>query len=227
MSSSHEYFREVAADYDSIVRRAMPRYEEMLAELIRCLPEKAESVLELGCGTGRLTALLATRYPEATITGVDAATEMIDVARQRVSDAGSGASRVEFTASTFEAFSARDAAYDVVASNWSLHHIEDKEPFYARLRKMLAPGGLFALGDELVAEPSDLQERNYSDWLASVRQPEHLTEDELQDILRHDAEFDHNETLSSHLTMLRGAGFDPVDCAWRWRNSAVIVAAAG
>lgn len=227
MSGSHEYFRKIGADYDSILLRAMPWCDEMLAELVRCLPKKAAAVLELGCGTGRLTALLAAKYPGASITAVDAAAEMLEVARERLSGAGVGAVRVEFVLSAFEEFNAADGTYDVIASNWSLHHIVDKPPFYARLRNMIRPGGFFALGDELVAEPPELQAKNYSDWLALVREAEHLTEDELAELLRHDADFDHNETLRGQINILSAAGFDPVDCVWRWRNSAVFLAKAG
>lgn len=224
VSRSHEYFREIASKYDSMVLRVVPRYEEMLAELVRCLPENPASVLELGCGTGRLTELLAANYPDAAITAVDAAPEMIEVARERVAYGNEAAGRVEFVASTFEEFSASDGNYDMVASNLSLHHIVDKGPYYARLRKMLAPDGFLALGDELTAEAPRIDALNRGDWEAFARQPGHLTEDELADILRHDAEFDHYETLREQITMLSAAGFDPVDCVWRWRNYAVFVA---
>lgn len=210
-----------------MVLRAMPRYEEMLAELVRCLPEKAASVLELGCGTGRLTALLSERFEGAAITAVDAAPEMIDVARERLAGSAAAGVGVKFVVSTFEEFDAPDGGYDLVASNMSLHHIADKAPFYARLRKMLAPGGFMLLGDELAAEASRLDALNRGDWEAFARQPGNLTEEELAEILRHDAEFDHYETLRAQIRMLSAAGFDPVDCLWRWRNYAVFVAQAG
>jgi ubiquinone/menaquinone biosynthesis C-methylase UbiE len=226
MKQTDEYFSEIAAVYDSMVLRAMPRYEEMLAELARCLPETATSVLELGCGTGRLTALLVAKYAGATITAVDAAPEMIDVARERIGS-GEAVARLEFVVSTFEEFAAPDGSFDLVTSNMAIHHIIDKAPFYARLRKMLAPGGFFALGDELVAETPRIEALNYGDWLAFAKQPGHLTEAELAEIARHDAEYDHYETLRAQLKLLEATGFDPVDCVWRWRNYAVFAAEAG
>jgi len=227
MKHSHDYFRDIAASYDSLVLRAVPRYEEMVDELVRCLPETATSVLELGCGTGRLTALLLTHYSSAQITAVDAAPEMIDVAGEQVSRGSSAASRVEFVVSTFEEFSAPNGAYDLVTSNLSLHHIVEKAPFYSKLRKMIALGGLFVLGDELKAEAPRIDALNRGAWMEFSRQPGHLTEEELSEILRHDAEFDHYETLGEQVRMLEAAGFDPVDCVWRWRNYAAFVAEAG
>jgi hypothetical protein len=120
----------------------------------------------------------------------------------------------------------RDGSYDVIAANWSLLHVVDKPPFYARLRTMLAPGRYLAIGDEFIAEPPELQARNEDEWLALARSPGHLTQDELADLRRHDERFDHNVTLRAQLGLLHDAGFDPADCAWRYRNSAVVVARA-
>jgi hypothetical protein len=39
-------------------------------------------------------------------------------------------------------------------------------------------------------------------------------------------EFDHYETLPDQIALLRGAGFDPVDCVWRYRIYGVFVAQA-
>jgi trans-aconitate methyltransferase len=216
----------MASEYDSMVDRAVPRYEEMLSELVRCLPEKAASVLELGCGTGRLTELLAARYADAAITAVDAAPEMIEIARERLA-ANASSPKVEFVLSTFEEFRPQDGTFEVIATNLSLHHIVDKAPFYPRMRKWLVPGGFLGLGDELLAEPPRLNTMNRDDWEAFARQPGHLTAKHVTEILQHDVEFDHYETLRDQVRMLEEAGFEPVDCAWRWRNYAVLVAGTG
>jgi ubiquinone/menaquinone biosynthesis C-methylase UbiE len=225
MEQSHDFFGQIASRYDAFAERAAPHGDEMRAELLRCLPDTAKSVLELGCGTGRLLALLAAKYPQASITAVDAASEMIDVARARL-DGTVDPAKIELIISRFEDWSAPDATFDVVVSMFSLHHIVDKEPFYAKLRKMIVRGGFFALGDEHVAEPSRIGRLHRADWLEFARAPGHLTDDELADILRHDSEFDHYETLRAQMRMLQSAGFDPLDCVWRWRNYAVVVAEA-
>ena len=90
MSAVSEYFGELAPEYSSFAQRAMPRREEMLRELVRCLPDGPRDVLELGCGTGTLTALLADRYPEANISAVDASEEMIRIARDHLPDGRPG-----------------------------------------------------------------------------------------------------------------------------------------
>ena len=150
MSAVSEYFGELAPEYSSFAQRAMPRREEMLRELVRCLPDGPRDVLELGCGTGTLTALLADRYPEANIGAVDASEEMIRIAREHLPDG-----RVSFKIALFEDLDLAKGSFDLIASNMSLHHIAEKEPFYKSLRRALRPGGCLVFGDEVAVQVSD------------------------------------------------------------------------
>src|SRR5262245_14957375 len=84
VKTAADYFGAMAGEYDSLIRRAVPRYDEMTARLIDYLPPAAESILELGCGTGNLTLKLAARYPGAKLTLVDAAPQMLEVAKARL-----------------------------------------------------------------------------------------------------------------------------------------------
>src|SRR5438105_749697 len=90
-----DYFGSMVESYDSLIRRAVPRYEEMTERLVGYLPAWegghgcAEPqpchtrILELGCGTGNLTLRLAERFPGAVITAVDAAPQMTEVTATR------------------------------------------------------------------------------------------------------------------------------------------------
>lgn len=76
-------FDRAAATYD-----AHARVQERLAtELVARADGEPERILELGCGTGTLTALLRSRFPEARIVAVDFAEEMAARTRARVPDA--------------------------------------------------------------------------------------------------------------------------------------------
>ena len=146
MATVTDYFRDYAPRYDSFAARAMPRYDEMLGEIVRCLPETAGEILELGCGTGSLTTLLVRRYPEGQITAVDGSPEMIEQTRLRLGSSAVPNNQVTFVASLFEDLTVEKEAYDLIASNMSLHHIADKLPFYVRLREALRPGRLVRCG---------------------------------------------------------------------------------
>ncbi len=88
------YFGGMVESYDSLIRRAVPRYDEMIDRLMDYMPARPARILELGCGTGNLTLKLAARFPNSEITVVDAAPEMTAMTMDRV------ASRVRAKAMT-------------------------------------------------------------------------------------------------------------------------------
>ncbi len=226
-ASVREYFGAIAQEYDARALRAQPRYREMLAQVVAALPGAAENVLELGCGTGALTIRLAQRFPKARLTAVDAAPEMIEIARQRlVRHRSRSLANVACTSALFEELELSDHTYDLIVSNMSLHHVVDKERLYTRIRRALRPGGFVVFGDELTGAVPYVEQRHWDGWLEFARRPGHLTENEVADIVRHAQELDHYETLPAQLGLLRSAGFDPVDCVWRYLNYGVFVGQA-
>jgi ubiquinone/menaquinone biosynthesis C-methylase UbiE len=217
------FFESIVAEYDSRIRRGLPRYDEMLAALTRTLPATATDVLELGCGTGALSLLIAERYPDAHLTLVDASPSMLAVARERV---GPASYRATFVESTFEELALREGRWDLIAASMSLHHLADKLPFYRTLRLALRGGGVLAFADELTGATAYTQDLHWNDWLAFARLPGHLSEEEIVGIIEHMHALDHYETLPAQLKLLRGAGFHEVDCAWRSGNYGIFVAVA-
>jgi tRNA (cmo5U34)-methyltransferase len=220
-----DYFGSMAERYDSIARRGMPRYEEMLDKILEVAPERAGNILELGCGTGALTLRLRARFPIANLRAIDAAPEMLDLAQERLREAAvERADEVDFDVGRFGEFEMRRQSYDLITGNMSLHHLKDKGPFYAQLWEALKPGGVLVFGDELKGELPYVEDVHWNGWLEFARQPNHLTEQEIAEIIRHVEAEDHYETLTNQLSLLRKAGFVGVDCTWRFLNYAVFVA---
>jgi ubiquinone/menaquinone biosynthesis C-methylase UbiE len=89
-------------------------------------------VLDLGTGTGRAAFLLARRYPEAEVVGVDLAADMLSEARRLTPLELSG--RVRFEEADAEGLQYEDGAFDLVS-------LANMIPFFDELRRVTAPGG--------------------------------------------------------------------------------------
>ncbi|HYF46010.1 MAG TPA: methyltransferase domain-containing protein, partial [Acidimicrobiales bacterium] len=106
--------------------------------IARLRPEPApQRILDLGCGPGTVTTLLADRWPEAEIVGVDTSPAMLDDARALLPHV----TWVEGDLATYEP----DEAPDLLFTNAALHWVPDHETLVPRLMRMVAPGGTLAI----------------------------------------------------------------------------------
>ena len=114
--------------------RARP-FTDLLA---RVCAEHPRTVVDLGCGTGSLTTLLADRWPSARVTGIDSSPEMLAAAdRHRVPG------RIEFAAGDVRTW-CPDGDVDVLVTNAVLHWVPDHGPLLGRWGALLARGGWLA-----------------------------------------------------------------------------------
>lgn len=116
---------------------AGPRALAAVDLLRRIRAERPATVYDLGCGAGNITALLARRWPEAKVVGVDSSPAMLE--RARAASPG-----VEFAAADLAAWSP-PAPADVLYSNAALHWLGDHARLFAHLAGQLAPGGTLAV----------------------------------------------------------------------------------
>jgi ubiquinone/menaquinone biosynthesis C-methylase UbiE len=105
-------------------------------------PAAGEAVLDVGCGTGSLAAMLARREPRASIAGVDADAEML--ARARAKDPA-----IDWREARAEALPFADDSFDLVVSSLFFHHLPagGKRAVAAEVRRVLRPGGRLAIAD--------------------------------------------------------------------------------
>jgi ubiquinone/menaquinone biosynthesis C-methylase UbiE len=117
----------------------------MVIELANVKP--GDRVLDVGCGTGSLS-LTAQSYagPSGKVYGIDAAPEMIEVAKKKASRSGLG---VVFEVGLIEKLAFPDATFDVVISRLAMHHLPDdlKRRGLAEILRVLKPGGKFLIAD--------------------------------------------------------------------------------
>lgn len=116
------------------VERAQPFWD--LLALVEPVPGGA--VVDLGCGTGELTARLHAHVQAAATTGIDTSAAMLEQAQAR-SEAG-----LRFEPGDIAAFDAEDR-FDVIFANASLQWVPDHHALLARLAHGLRPGGQLAV----------------------------------------------------------------------------------
>lgn len=100
-------------------------------------PDGVRNVADLGCGTGRLTRVLADRYPDAAVVGVDRSPQMLAAA-------AAVESRVSWIEGDVASWSPPEPV-DLVFSNATLHWLPDHASLFPTLIASVAPGGTFAV----------------------------------------------------------------------------------
>lgn len=105
------------------------------------VPQPA-SILDVGCGTGRLLRSAALRFPAASLTGVDAASEMVKQAQALTPDGA-----ITFRQGRAEALPFADDAFDLIFSTLTFHHWGDQRGAIREVARVLAPGGRWLLAD--------------------------------------------------------------------------------
>jgi tRNA (cmo5U34)-methyltransferase len=214
--SAAGYFGSMSESYDSLIHRAVPRYDEMIARLLDYLPREPQRVLELGCGTGNLSLQLAKSFPLAELTLVDASAEMIALVRSRMDESTPASNaRASYVEARFEELDLPADSFDLVVSSISLHHVEDKAALYARIRSLMTTGGRLCFADQIRGEPESNHALNWERWLDFCRERGHCTTEEIDSLLQHAAAHDHYTTLTEHGALLDNAGFSEIDCVWR------------
>jgi ubiquinone/menaquinone biosynthesis C-methylase UbiE len=128
-------FGPLAARYDEL-REANELWAESVDVLVREGDLRGRRVLDVGCGTGRLAAVLAERYG-CKVWGVDRSPEMLEVARGRV-PAGVGLKVGEAEDLPF-----RDGWFERATMTLVFHHL-DPDQAVPELWRVLVPGGCLA-----------------------------------------------------------------------------------
>ena len=101
--------------------------------------DNVQTVADLGCGPGNLTQTLCTRWPDATVTGVDNSPQMLEKARQL--PANPELHLIQADIATWQP----DTAFDRVISNAALQWVPDHAKVLHHLVSLLAPHGVLAV----------------------------------------------------------------------------------
>jgi len=143
LESARQSFDRFAADYDRFAGLESPKLRHWFTAH---LPPKGRRALDVGCGSGRYTLLLAERFD--SVVAIDISEPLINIARRRRPHR-----RVRYDVCDVMAFG-DPAGFDFVFSSTTLHHLQDVNAALHRLRGLIAPGGVAILIDNVAPRPT-------------------------------------------------------------------------
>lgn len=135
-----------AAGYDRHARLLFASlYSRIAADIAGHTPRGAR-VLEVGCGPGHLSVLLASRHGLA-VTGLDLDPRMIERARTNAARAPDGVRQAVFVVGDAATLPFADASFDLVVSTFSMHHWSDPKAGLNEMARVLRPEGKALIWD--------------------------------------------------------------------------------
>ncbi|MFI0357001.1 class I SAM-dependent methyltransferase [Actinomadura sp. 9N407] len=143
-------FARWACGYDtSQLQRVLyePVHHQVLGHARRHMPCPTQ-ILDVGCGTGRLTSACARYYPDVPTIGIDPCTEMLT----RAASDRQGAPAAVWLRSRAEALPFRDGVFDLVVSTLSLRHWRDPPQGLIEIGRVTAPGGTIVIADAALSD---------------------------------------------------------------------------
>jgi tRNA (cmo5U34)-methyltransferase len=174
------------------------------AELVEALPGRVDRAIDLGCGDGRLAALVRAVRPDGEVVGLDNSPPMLELARQRFRDDPLVAIHEHDLGRSLPAL----GTFDVAVSGFAIHHLahERKQALFAEIAVLLRPGGVFANLEVVQCATPELHE----EFNRRIERPGGDPEDVLAGV-------------EEQLAWMRAAGLAHADCYWRWRGFALLV----
>jgi tRNA (cmo5U34)-methyltransferase len=222
------------AQYDAKMRLMHPnraKMADMVCAMLPFGPQDAVTILDLGTGTGFLTARLLEAFPQARIIAVDGAAAMMKQAQARLRQK---AWALTWRICTFQELALNASALprlDAVVSCFALHHLsaEEKRELYRALVPKLRAGG-WLINADIVALPDTRIEKRYQllrclgiqqrarQQLGESRTLEAITQEVTQ---LEQTDGDQPLRLEEDLRLLREADLAEVDCFWKETREAV------
>ena len=200
--------------YDRARRKLVPCFDDFYRtalELLPVTPADRFEVLDLGAGTGILSAMIAEAFPKARLTLFDVTPEMLTIAKARLKPLGK---RVRFVTADF-ATASQGQSYDAVVSALAIHHLPDsgKRHLFGDVFKYLTPGGVFINADQVAGDTHANDRHSRERWMAHARELK-IAERDLNAALERMKQ-DLPATVGQQLVWMREAGFLDVACSYR------------
>lgn len=138
----------------------------------------ARRLLDVGCGPGQFTILIAERRPEAEVVGVDLSADMIALARGHAVESPAG-NRVRFEVGDAMALPFANDSFDLIISSGSIKQWPDATQGLAEMHRVLVAGGrafVLEVNKDAPAEAIEAQRRKLEHWFFRMIFPHVVTQ---------------------------------------------------
>ncbi len=163
------------------------------------IPEQAEQLLDLGCGSGLELDCIFSRFPDLSVTGVDLSAEMLDKLKSKYPD-----KKMKLVQADYFEYDLGVGCFDVVVSFETLHHFtaEKKAELFGRIYRSLKPGGIY-LECDYIAVSQEIEDITFAECRRKRER------DRIPDAVF--VHFDTPLTLQHELEAIRAGGFEQVE----------------
>ena len=208
MAQATSVFDDQAATYRGPREKLIPQMDRFYGSVPEAVGlvgrEGPLRILDLGAGTGMLSAVVAESFPEARFTLFDSSPRMLEQARDLL-----GEKAEVVTGDMYQGIP--EGPWDAVISALAIHHMTDegKKSVYEAVFSGLRPGGIFVNAEHVLGETPAMQDY-YAEWHRWQAFEKGLNEAEWKETVER-MSHDHLTPLSTQLEWLSEIGFTHVD----------------
>ena len=170
--SIQNQFNAVSAQYDGQRRALIPCFDlfyQTAADLAAGVPD-VRRVLDLGAGTGLISAFVHARCPNAEYILADISMQMLAQARQRFQGLPNFRYMEQDLARLDTAVGLPEGGFDLIVSGLAIHHLENgqKQSLFHQVARLLAPNGRFINADQVLGETAAAEAAYTEHWRRHV-----------------------------------------------------------
>lgn len=182
------------------------------------LPDHTKTIIDFGIGTGLELEEIFKRFPDAEVTGLDIAENMLKLLAESYPD-----KNITIHCASYLDYNFGNSLYDAAISVMTLHHYthEIKTDLYKKIHACIKQNGVYIECDYMLSEhehedPQGMEDFHFSEY-ARLKNEQGITDNR-------DYHYDTPCTVSNQIEMLSAAGFTSVREVWRAGNTVILFA---